>query len=106
MINRMDKMRRTQLKARKYLESKGWLVWMISHTRWSKDIFSLFDGCALRQSTVALIQVKSGALPSMKPYKLFTETYSGIVCILMCWLDYKGWKIVTIKNGKKEEVKL
>lgn len=93
MIDNYAKMRRVQAKAKEYLEGKGWKVWMIHHTRFQKDIFSLFDGLAIdKKLGVALIQIRSGSLPSMKPYKLFKKAYPTITIILLAWVNRKGWK--------------
>ncbi len=104
----MDKMRRTQRKAREYLEKQGHFVWMISHTRWSKDIYDgLFDGFSLseRDSTISFLQIKSGSMPKLKPYIQFSETYPFVVVVLMSWVDRKGWNIKEIVNGKVKSYK-
>lgn len=98
MVNNYAKMRRTQAKAKAYLESKGWKVWLIQHTRFQKDIWNLFDGISLHQNerTMAFLQIKSGRLPNLKPYKLFLKRYPFVKIILLAWVDRKGWKEVIL----------
>ena len=62
MINNHSKGLRTQRKAREYLEEQGYTVHVIQHTRFSKDIFGLFDGLGIPQipfKQPVLFQVKT-----------------------------------------------
>lgn len=75
MINNIRKMRRTQQKVRAYLEKKGCLVHIIHHSRFSKDLFGLFDGFYIKDGIVTFFQVKTNTKPNLKPYQDFSEKY-------------------------------
>jgi len=112
---------RIQRKAKQYLEDRGYLVYMIHHTRWSKDIFGLFDGFAIRETSTKAIhfehtpkrktiikkppniiyfQVKSNAFPKKEPYDEFSKKY-GVKCWLMKWIDRRGWEIYETYCGRQ-----
>lgn len=69
-------MRRSQKRVRDHLEKNGWLVFIIQHSRFQKDIFNLFDGFAVKKDVVMFIQIKSNNKPSMKPFKEFYNKYN------------------------------
>ncbi len=90
MINKIEKMRSAQRKVEKFLYENGYeLVWFIHHTRWSKDIFGLFDGFAIKEGVVVFFQVKSNEKPNMKPFREFFETYKIPVKVFVV-KDRKG----------------
>lgn len=89
MINKRQKGNRNQLKTKQLLEGCGWLVHMIQHSRWSKDLFGLFDGFAIKSGKVLFFQVKSNSKPNPKPFKEWAETYNIPVAVFN-WVDYKG----------------
>jgi len=112
---------RIQRKAREFLEKEGYLVYIIHHTRWSKDIFGLFDGFAIKPSfirsvtvkdggkekivikdppEVLFFQVKANSFPKKEPYVEFSRKYSLKVW-LMKWIDRKGWEIYEIDCGRQ-----
>ena len=64
---------------------------MIQHSRWSKDIFGLFDGFAIKEGTVLFFQVKSNNKPNPKPFKEWVDKYKVPIAIFN-WVDYKGLK--------------
>jgi len=74
-MNKRSKGLRAQRLVRKYLEDRGYLVYIIPHTRFSKDIFGLFDGFFIKDGVVGFFQVKSNTKPSMKPYRDFYLKY-------------------------------
>jgi len=76
MVNNYSKMRRNQKRVRDYLEKKGWLVFLIQHSRFQKDIFNLFDGFAVKKGVVMFIQIKSNKKPNIKPFRKFNKKYN------------------------------
>ena len=106
-MDRRAKGLRIQRKAREYWEDKGYLVYMIHHTRWSKDMFGLFDFFALKKNTylgvevetdelIIFGQVKANSFPPLKKYQEFKKNYPYVRISLMNWVDRKGWKIKNI----------
>ena len=79
MVNTIVKMRKSQQAAAKWLKGQGWNAWTIHHTRWSKDIFSLFDGIAYRGDEIALFQVKSNSWPDMTSYEEFSRKCKVVI---------------------------
>lgn len=76
-MNTITKMRRANQKVRKYFESCGFLVHIIHHSRFSKDIFGLFDGFYIDpEGETVYFQIKSNKMPTLKPYKDFKEKYN------------------------------
>lgn len=75
-MNSIKKGLRAQRKVREYLYEHGAeLVYIIHHTRFSKDIFGLFDGFYIKEGMICFFQVKSNRKPTMKPYREFTQKY-------------------------------
>lgn len=72
MINTIAKMRKSNQAARKWLEERGYSVWLMPHLRYSKDMFSLFDGWGYNEKEIILIQIKSNCWPSKMPYFKFS----------------------------------
>ena len=91
MVNTMDKMRRTQANLKKFLLKEYDMVYNIHHTRWSKDIFGLFDGFAVRPDEILFVQYKSNAVPNLNPYREFYFKYRLPWAVLV-WVDGKGIK--------------
>jgi len=118
----MDKMRRTQRKARKFLLDEGFdFVHIIHHTRWSKDIVidgAAFDGFAIGKAfnksvrfispmtkivvknapRIVFFQVKTNNKPSkeeIKVYEKFAKKF-GVMVYIMIWYDRRGWEILRI----------
>jgi len=95
-MNRKGKGDRIELKAKKELESLGYLVEKPVRTRWNtnKDFFNLFDLIALSKDGIKLIQVKSNYCPkkvrdAIRAFHI-PESISKEVWV---WKDYKGWRI-------------
>ena len=81
---------RSQRKVRDYLLAKGWdKVYVIHHSRWSKDIWGLFDGFAIKKDVVMFFQVKTNKKPSMKPFREFYDKYNIPVKVFVV-KDRKG----------------
>ena len=76
MVNNIRKMRRTQKKVRAHLEKKGCLVHIIHHSRFSKDLFGLFDGFYIKDGIITFFQVKTNQKPNLKPYQEFSEKHN------------------------------
>lgn len=89
MINKIRKMRRTQQKVRKYLEKKGYLVHIIHHSRFSKDLFGLFDGFYIKDGSITFFQVKTNTKPNLKPYQDFLKKYKVPIKVFVV-KDRKG----------------
>ena len=92
---------RTQLKAIKYFEKKGFLVDKVEKTgkfHKQKDLFGLFDLIAIDQLGPIFIQVKTNSTDGMvNKLKKFSKRYT-IDCRLMVWYDRKGWVIHDISD--------
>ena len=89
MVNNIRKMRRTQQKVRAHLEKKGCLVHIIHHSRFSKDLFGLFDGFYIKDGIVTLFQVKTNIKPNLKPFQEFSEKYKVPINVFVV-KDRKG----------------
>ena len=64
-MSAVAKGRRNQLKARRLLESMGYLVETAKFSRWgSTDFFGIFDLIAIDERDIKLIQVKTNSMPS------------------------------------------
>ncbi len=75
-MNRRSKGLRSQRKVKEFLLSNGYdLVYVISHTRWKKDIFSLWDGFCIKNGEVIFFQVKTNSKPNMKLYREWYKKY-------------------------------
>ena len=97
MVNNYDKMRRSQAKAKAFLykELGVDLVWTIQHTRFSNDIFGLWDGLFIKHEKVRFYQVKSNSKPKLQPFKEFWDKYHIPFLILIC---YDGGEIKVVSN--------
>lgn len=95
MVNTIKKGLRSQRKVRVFLESKGYLVYMIHHSRWSKDIFGLFDGFAVKDGKVMFFQVKSNKMPSIEPFIDFYKRFQ-IDCEIFIVKDRKDIQEIKI----------
>ena len=73
-IDRRAKGRRIELKARKLLESLGYLVEKKNTNRWeSPDFYGMFDLMAIMSGTTRLIQIKSNPTDFYKARKEIKE---------------------------------
>ena len=97
MINRIAKGNRTQKRLREMLEDKGYLVYMIVHSRYQKDIWGLWDGCSLKQDEFFFLQAKTnttGLERKTQPHRKFCEKYN-IQGKIFNWLGRKKeWHII------------
>ena len=69
MVKTRVKGNRVRLLAIKELEKTGWQVGIVERTgRFikDKDLFSLFDLCAIRDDQIRFVQIKSGGTGGMK----------------------------------------
>lgn len=93
MTNTISKGLRAQRKVKEYLlkDKDIKLIYFIHHSRWSKDIFGLFDGFYIKEGEVCFFQVKSNRKPLLEPYKEFYEKYK-IPCKVFVVKDRKEIK--------------
>jgi len=103
MVNKMSKMSRSNVKARKWMEANGYKdIHFFPHTRWSKDLhFSKleFDGIASVGNTLVLFQVKSNCRATKKLLEAYEEVSErfNILCLWINAIDRVG---IEINNGK------
>jgi hypothetical protein len=91
-MNKYAKMRRVHRKARDFLEKDGWLVYIVPHTRFSKDLFNLWDAVAIKHGIVAFVQIKSNSWGSVKPLREFAMKHN-VLCMIIRYDDRKDIKI-------------
>ena len=102
MVNTRAKGSRIRLKCIKELEANGYLVGIVERTGKFikiKDLFGLFDLCAIGYGQVRFIQVTCNKPHPHKPYTDFSDKYvasnPSIVVEQHVWYDKgkeKGWK--------------
>jgi hypothetical protein len=73
MVNNRSKMLRSQEKVKRMLEQDGYLVHIIHHTRWYKDIFGHFDGFAIKDGKVYFLQIKSNSWSDFEDFREFCD---------------------------------
>ncbi len=97
-INTRAKGAKNELRAKKLLESEGYLVYRVKgSTKWNKDvdIFGLFDLFGInKKGYIKLVQVKTNRKPNMRPFFEFESTYGNywITVEVWVWYDRKGFK--------------
>ena len=98
-MNNMQKMSRSNVKARGWMEKSGYKdIHFFPHTRWSKDLhFSglEFDGLASVDISLVLFQVKSNCRcpqKTLEQYKKVSEKF-GITCLWINAIDRKGLEV-------------
>ena len=99
MINKRNKMQRSNSKIRKWMilnEFKD--ISFFPHTRWIKDVHFQgleFDGLASKGTQLVLFQAKSNCKISkakLEEYRAVSEKY-GIICLWANCIDKKGVEI-------------
>lgn len=98
-MNTHKKMLRNQRLAREWLESRGFKVWFIHHTRYQKDIWGLFDGIAIHKDGVAMVQVKGHSLPPVRDFVVFSRAFPSVSVLLMAQRR-KGFYIKELREGR------
>jgi len=99
MVNTMNKMSRSNVKARKWMEKNRYKnITLFSHTRWSKDLHFEdleFDGLASTETTLVLFQVKSNMKCPNKILEKYEEVQRifHIKCIWFNSIDRKGLEV-------------
>ena len=90
-MNTMNKMRRSNSKARKRLTELGFDdIQMFNHTRWSKDIHMGnigFDGICKNNHKICLFQIKSNQKPSkavLEALYIMNKVYGCIFLWINC----------------------
>jgi len=78
------------------MKEVGWEIYTIHHSRWSKDIFGLFDGFVIKDGILIFFQVKTNKKPRLDKYTRWVSKY-GIPVILATYIDRKGWRIGILK---------
>ncbi len=68
----------------------GWSIHTIQHSRWSKDIFNLFDGFVVKEGKILFFQIKTNKKPRKESYVKWVSKY-GIPVILATYFDRRGW---------------
>lgn len=89
MVHKYSKMRRSQARVRKLFERLGGVIWFAPHTRFSKDIFNLFDFVLLLDGETYFGQVKSNSFPPQKVYEDFARRHK-VRAILINVRDRRG----------------
>jgi hypothetical protein len=86
-MNTIQKMRRTNRKARKFYESLGCIVFIKGHFRHEKDIFGLFDAIVISPiDKVLFVQIKSNHFGNIKRIQDFCETFN-VNADVICFRD-------------------
>ncbi len=93
-INTRSKGLRSQRRVKEWLlnEYKVELVYIISHSRWQKDLFNLWDGFFIKDSEVVFIQIKTNHKPNLDIYRKWYKKYRINYLIIVVY-DRKGIKI-------------
>jgi len=102
-MNTMQKMRRSNMKARKKLTELGFTnIQMFPHTRWSKDIHLEeigFDGFCYhnkgKDRRICLFQVKSNQKPSKAVLRVLYNLSDAYSCICL-WINCPDRKPVEV----------
>ena len=111
MVKSRQKGNRTQLKAIRYLEDAGFLVNKVEvggRFEKVKDLFGLFDLCAIRTHDLFLVQVTSNTPHTHKKYLEFSKNYDldQVTFAQFVWYDKpkkpRGWKFFWYTKGKQE----
>ena len=104
MSNNMQKMARSNGKARRWMEANGYKdIHFFPHSRWSKDVhFSglEFDGLASVGISLVLFQVKSNCKATkaiLERYNEVSKTY-GIQCLWINAIDHGGLEVNNRKS--------
>ena len=97
--NKMSKMSRSNVKARRWMEKNDYKnIYFFNHTRWSKDLHFEgleFDGLASVGTSLVLFQIKSNCRATksiIEQYKLVSQKY-GIKCLWFNAIDRKGLEV-------------
>lgn len=92
-INAKKKGKRNELKTKKYLIEKGYMVELVKNTKYNhSDFFNLFDAIAVNEHHFRLIQVKSNRVAKKAIIKLQKAIGKFPACAtieLWSWKDYK-----------------
>lgn len=83
MINNISKMHRTNKKGLEWLKGHGYMVEVIAHTRFSKDLFGIADAIAIKDGEVYFVQMKTNAFGSDKKYDEFFHKYHVNILVMM-----------------------
>ena len=88
---------RNRLLCIRILESQGWKVGVVERTGkfiTQKDLFGLFDLCAVKSpGRVLLVQVSSNKPHNHKRLQAFAGAYPDLLTRQYSWEDYKGFKV-------------
>ena len=106
MVNTKSKGNRVQRQAIAKLENEGWHVSKVEaggKFEKNKDMFNLYDLCAVRGPECKFVQVTTNRPHKHGDYEHFSKKHQipGVKHIQFVWYDRKGWKIFTYHNGKK-----
>ena len=108
MVNTMQKCSRSNVKARKWMETNGYVdIFYFGHGRWSKDLNFQgleFDGIASVGNTLVLLQIKSNCRCPKKTLAAYEEVSKrfGIKCI---WINVPDRKPIEINNLPTQNIK-
>lgn len=72
-----------------------------------KDLFSKYgdakyDAIAIKKNVTKLIQFKTGQMPTLGPYKEFSEKYPQLDIEIWCRIKGKGFRIIQYISGVKK----
>ena len=110
MVNSRAKGHNTERRAKKELESIGWLVDKARGSmRWSKnnDFFNMWDLIAIRGGILRFIQVKTNNKPKLDKFINWRNKWVGaysdcIICEIWIYYEknkakkWKGWRKIVI----------
>lgn len=106
MVNKIQKMRVTNMKARAWLKENGFKdIHLFPHTRWSKDVHLdglEFDGIASLGTQIVLFQIKSNRKPTketIEKYRKASIKYNALF-LWITWIDRKGLRVYPRFNEK------
>lgn len=101
MVNSRAKGRKTVRKGKEILESLGWIFGELERRGkfiTEKDLFGLFDNCAVKNKTWLFIQFKTNRMPRLDEYIAFAKRHASehVHIEIWVWYDRKGFKITRI----------
>jgi hypothetical protein len=76
-------MHRTNAKAAKWLNERGYMIYIVPHSRFSKDIFGIADCLAIKDGEVHFIQFKSNHAGNKKELEAFARKHNVNVMLIV-----------------------